>query len=121
MRRANATIHHLTVSSERQQRLSQCGERMVKSKPFRDYLKMVSKRSTGLSFGNNPLAMEILVYPPDNRRRDLDNLRKVLCDSLQAAGFYKDDSQIDDLHFKRMNAKNPGCVVVEMKLLSRET
>lgn len=36
-------------------------------------------------------------YPPDNRRRDLDNLLKCTQDSLQHAGLYEDDSQIKSL------------------------
>lgn len=43
------------------------------------------------------LAVSIRVYPPDKRRRDLDNLMKCLIDALQHAGMYQDDSQIDRL------------------------
>jgi Holliday junction resolvase RusA-like endonuclease len=43
------------------------------------------------------LAIEIDVYPPDRRRRDLDNLMKSLLDALAHGGAYEDDSQIDRL------------------------
>ncbi len=43
----------------------------------------------------------ILVYPPDRRARDLDNLGKALLDALTKAGVYGDDSQIDHLTFAR--------------------
>ncbi len=43
------------------------------------------------------LAVEIDVYPPDRRRRDLDNLNKSLLDALAHGGAYEDDSQIDRL------------------------
>jgi Holliday junction resolvase RusA-like endonuclease len=41
-----------------------------------------------------PLAVEMQVYPPDRRRRDLDNLTKAVLDSLQHGGVYGDDSQV---------------------------
>lgn len=48
-----------------------------------------------------PLAVEIEVFMPDRRRRDLDNLLKALLDSLTHAGVWMDDSQIHDLRIKR--------------------
>lgn len=53
------------------------------------------------AFGKNRLKVEIIAYPPDRRRRDLDNLLKATLDSLQHAGVYSDDSQIDDIRIKR--------------------
>jgi crossover junction endodeoxyribonuclease RusA len=47
----------------------------------------------------------INVYPPDARKRDLDNLLKCLLDSLQTAKVYEDDSQIDYLLIKREKQK----------------
>ena len=40
-------------------------------------------------------------FPPDRRRRDLDNIQKAVNDSLEHAGLYKDDSQIDLLLTRR--------------------
>jgi crossover junction endodeoxyribonuclease RusA len=40
----------------------------------------------------------IRVFPPDRRKRDLDNLLKALQDALTHAGVWLDDSQIQDLH-----------------------
>ena len=39
-------------------------------------------------------AVEILLYPPDNRRRDIDNYTKGLFDALTHAGVWEDDSQV---------------------------
>lgn len=47
------------------------------------------------------LAVTVTVYPPDKRRRDLDNTQKALLDALAFAGVYEDDSQIDDLRVVR--------------------
>jgi crossover junction endodeoxyribonuclease RusA len=38
------------------------------------------------------LFADITYYPPDKRRRDLDNLKKCLLDSLEKAGVYTDDN-----------------------------
>jgi crossover junction endodeoxyribonuclease RusA len=40
-----------------------------------------------------PLAVEVEIYPPDLRRRDLDNLQKAVLDALAHGGAYVDDSQ----------------------------
>jgi len=42
-------------------------------------------------------------FPPDRRRRDLDNLIKATADALQHAGVYEDDSLIDLLLVRRRN------------------
>jgi len=39
-------------------------------------------------------AVEITLFPPDARRRDIDNYNKALFDALTHAGVWKDDSQV---------------------------
>lgn len=39
-----------------------------------------------------PVEVEILLYAPDNRKRDIDNVNKVVLDSLVNAGVLDDDS-----------------------------
>ena len=41
-----------------------------------------------------PVELFIELYPPDNRRRDVDNSLKCLLDTFTHAGLYEDDSQI---------------------------
>lgn len=55
--------------------------------------------------GRIALAMD--AFPPDRRRRDLDNLPKAVLDSLTHAGVYEDDSQIDLLVIQRQEV-TPG-------------
>jgi crossover junction endodeoxyribonuclease RusA len=43
---------------------------------------------------NSPAAVEIVLYPPDLRRRDIDNYNKALFDALTHAGVWEDDSQV---------------------------
>ena len=40
------------------------------------------------------LEVRIDLYPPDRRRRDIDNTQKALLDALAQGGAYFDDSQI---------------------------
>lgn len=47
------------------------------------------------------IALCMDAFPPDRRRRDLDNLQKSVLDSLQHGGLYEDDSQIDFLAIER--------------------
>lgn len=63
------------------------------------------------------LKVELLACPPDIRRRDLDNLQKGLLDSLQHAGVYEDDSQIDDLRILRGPVVKGGRVDVVVEPL----
>lgn len=65
------------------------------------------------SFGRQRVAVEIQAFPPDSRRRDLDNTLKVVCDGLQAGRLIEDDSQIDDLRIVRgPMRKGEGAILV---------
>ena len=44
-----------------------------------------------------PVELFIELYPPDSRRRDVDNSLKCLLDAFTHAGLYEDDSQIHRL------------------------
>lgn len=62
--------------------------------------------------GRIALAMD--AFPPDRRRRDLDNLQKPVLDALQHAGVYKDDSQIDVLVAQRRQVVPGGRLNVDV-------
>ena len=61
-------------------------------------------------FGN--IKIYVFAFPPDNRRRDLDNLCKALFDSLEKAGIYKNDNQICEFSISRCPVAPPGKLVV---------
>ena len=60
------------------------------------------------------IALCMDAFPPDNRRRDIDNLQKPTLDALQHAGVYVDDSQIDLLLSRRRHVVPAGRMEVEM-------
>lgn len=60
------------------------------------------------------LSVKLLCFPPDNRRRDLDNLAKVALDAIQHAGIYADDGAIDELYLKREQPRMYGYVHVHV-------
>ncbi len=64
-----------------------------------------------------PIAVDILVFPPDRRRRDIDNLQKALLDSLQHAGVFADDNQIQRLSIERREIVPNGSVIVRIQAI----
>lgn len=58
------------------------------------------------------LKLEVIIHMRDRRKSDLSNRIKCLEDSLQAAGFFADDEQIDKLIMERGEIIKGGkCVV----------
>lgn len=54
------------------------------------------------------ISVEIDFYPPDRRRRDIDNSLKAPLDALTHAGVWEDDSQIDRLSIYRREVLSKG-------------
>jgi crossover junction endodeoxyribonuclease RusA len=67
------------------------------------------------------LTVQVEVFPPDGRRRDLDNCLKSLFDALEKAGAYHDDSQITVLQAIKHKPEPSGRVVVTIKTIEVET
>jgi Holliday junction resolvase RusA-like endonuclease len=55
------------------------------------------------------------LYAPDKRRRDADNILKVLCDSLVKGGLIEDDSQITRLVVEKKGIIVGGKVIVRIE------
>jgi crossover junction endodeoxyribonuclease RusA len=63
------------------------------------------------------LAVHIELYPPDRRKRDLDNVLKSLLDACEHAGCYVNDSQIDEIHITRKTVvKDGSCIIAIVEL-----
>lgn len=54
------------------------------------------------------LSVHIDAFPPDRRKRDLDNIPKCVLDSLTEAKVWKDDEQIDRLSIERREVVKGG-------------
>ena len=65
-------------------------------------------RSLGVQPLLGPLRVEIIIHPPDQRKRDLDNLLKSLLDALQHGRAFVDDSQISHLVIIRREPMPPA-------------
>lgn len=63
------------------------------------------------------LAVELDLYPPDHRRRDLDNLPKAVLDALQHGGAYLDDSQIIRLTLQKLAPVPHGKTIVRIEMM----
>ena len=64
---------------------------------------------------SGPLELFITVFPPDRRRRDIDNVQKSLLDAMQHGGAYFDDSQIMRLSIERGSVTSGGKTVVQIR------
>ena len=84
--------------------------RTIVSKAGRDYRADVCATLAG---GGKPpfigrIALAMDAFPPDRRRRDLDNILKASLDSLTCARIFEDDSQVDILLVRRRQPDAPG-------------
>lgn len=74
----------------------------AKGQKYRKDIHQLCHEAANVFRADDRLCVTIEAYPPDKRRRDLDNILKSLLDSMQHAGLYDDDSQIDKLSIVRM-------------------
>lgn len=104
---------------------SRQGRRFL-SKRGKDYVTRVAHVVAGArALGECPgealtgrVSVEIYVYPPDHRRRDIDNMCKAILDCLTKVGVWLDDEQIDRLCIRRMRVLGEGYAVVEVSQIS---
>ncbi len=102
------------------------GSRVLLSKDGRDYRKRVGWIALELRLAGvipklpmqDRVKVTILASPPDQRRRDLDNLLKSLLDALSHASVWLDDSQVDDLRVIRVAPTKPGRVEITISPLA---
>ena len=73
-----------------------------KGQDYRQYVLIDAIHGRNYFDKDSRIKLIIEAYPPDKRKRDLDNLFKSLLDSLQFARVFPDDNQIDILYIQRM-------------------
>lgn len=100
------SINHYYIRSGRRTFIS------AKGKLYRQQVHTACKKAGAFKFHRkNRLAIKVILYPPDNRRRDIDNILKCLLDSLESAGLFADDEQIDKLIVERIHDNQNKCLV----------
>jgi crossover junction endodeoxyribonuclease RusA len=104
------TVNNYYVKTQRGVFISQKG---------RKYREAVAEAINGQMAGlyiQDKILVEVILYPPDNRKRDLDNYMKSLLDALTQSGLWEDDSLIDQLFVYRGVKVSPsGSVTVSIK------
>ena len=94
------------------------GPRVLISRDGRRYRETVTSlvRQKALHPFPGRISLHAEFYPPDRRRRDLDNVGgKVLLDTLQAAGLFKDDCQIKRIHLEMHEPIDGGLCFVKLE------
>lgn len=92
--------------------------RMVISKHGKEFQFEVCRivKDSGIEPIRGAIAIKILIYTPDWRRRDEDNLNKALLDAVSKSGIWDDDSFICyHVNEKRKDADGIGRIVLQVK------
>ena len=63
---------------------------------------------------NEPVQVHIKLYPPDRRKRDIDNHLKAVLDLMKKAMVWTDDSLVDKLSVSRETVVPKGKFVIEI-------
>ena len=83
------------------------------------YKKSVAEQiyfeSLGKTYGKSMVVLSVFAFAPDNRKRDLDNCYKVVCDALQNSKIIENDCQIIPGGIKKGANKKPGYWILQIK------
>lgn len=97
------------------------GSRTILSQKGREYRAAVARSTISQQlpdcFEDERLHVILDVFPPDKRRRDLDNVCKAVLDACTHAAIWADDSQIDRLEVNRRASSKPGAVCLTVRKL----
>ena len=99
------SVNHYYRVAKGRVRISQAG-RTYRTEVALELAMLQLRKHTG------ELSVTIDMYPPDKRKRDIDNVLKALMDAMQHGGLYEDDSQISKLTIERRAVAPPGRVEV---------
>lgn len=100
------TVNHYYTVARGRKILSKAGRSYKETQRWQMKAQRIPVKSSGR------FAVHIHCFPPDRRRRDLDNLLKPILDVLVEYGAITDDADIDDLSICRQAVNKPGLVQV---------
>jgi crossover junction endodeoxyribonuclease RusA len=104
------SVNHYLIASGNRRFLTQ------RAKDFRQHV--LDEMPLGWTPFVGRLSLHIDVYPPDCRVRDIDNVVKQIQDSLEHAGAFVNDSQIDKLVVIRRDViPRGGKVIITVETL----
>ena len=86
----------------------------ARGKAYRDevYRRVLEAHGIFKPF-TEPVSVLVELYPPDNRKRDIDNSFKALFDSLTYSSVWMDDDQVKELHARMLpKVKGGKCIIV---------
>lgn len=108
------SVNHYWVSSGKRRFVS------ARGREYRDSVRsIVSDEEIGCVLLCE-LSITIDAFPPDRRRRDIDNILKSPLDALQHGGVYADDYQITKLLIRRCEIVPGGMLSVTIKPIREE-
>ena len=87
----------------------------AKGRKFRNEC-ILSVLEQGRTNTSEAVELEVHIWHPDNRKRDLDNILKPLLDALQHAKVFDDDNQVSRLEITRCGTIAGGRCLVNVKL-----
>jgi len=87
----------------------------AKGRTYRqDCIASLHEQNIGTGMYSGRLGLVIAAYPPDRRKRDLDNLLKATLDALVHTKIIRDDSDIDELGIARREVMPGGRLVLRL-------
>lgn len=87
----------------------------TRGREFRNaVLKIVRDRLPGIQPSDKRLGYLMTFHAPSRRKFDLSNFAKGIEDALQHAGLYHDDSQFDEVHYRRGAVVRDGKVIMKI-------
>lgn len=97
---------YYTSGSGKQKFISKAG------RSFRDdVIRAVSEQLPNISIDYR-MHVQVILFMPDSRVRDLDNYMKALLDAITHSGLWEDDNLIDQLEIFRGETVKKGCVKI---------
>jgi crossover junction endodeoxyribonuclease RusA len=86
-----------------------------KGKAYRESVNAAIIEQLPDTFIDTPMLVECVMYPPDERTRDIDNYMKAMLDAITKAGLWEDDVLINQLFIYRgVKAAPSGSVFIRI-------